>query len=263
MEDTAPDTFVLGANLPWVRYGTDFGSNAWHPDGGIGAHPDPARLLALLRALRAHGVRVVRWFALCDGRAGVRFDDDGTPRGLDPLVWRDLDAALGLIDAAGLQLLPVLLDYLWCAPARRVNGVTLGGRRSSISHPRQRAALLDAVIDPLVSRYGGEPVIAGWDLLNEPEWVTFGAGTWRPLDSVSQGTMRRFLRDAAARVHAGAVQPVTVGSASARWLGLVRGLGLDFYQVHWYEPLERRAPLARPVRALGCDRPVLLGEFPT
>jgi hypothetical protein len=54
-----------------------------------------------------------------------------------------------------------------------------------------------------------------------------------------------------------------VGSASARWLRLVRGLGLDLYQVHWYDRHDRRAPLATPVSALGLDRPAILGEFPT
>lgn len=257
------DGFLLGANLPWVRYGADVGRNAWHPEGGIAAHPDPARLLQLLLVLREHGVRCVRWFLLCDGRSGIRFGADGTPRGLDATACRDLDAILRLVDRAGLRLLPVLLDFHWCRPARRLNGVTLGGHRTTISHPGRRAALVSAVLAPLAARYGREPLVYAWDLFNEPEWATFGLGTWQPLASVMPGSMRRFLRDATTAVHAVARQAVTVGSASARWLDLVRGLDLDLYQVHWYEPLEARAPLARPVRALGCDRPVLLGEFPT
>lgn len=254
--------FQLGANLPWVRYGTDVGRNAWHPEGGIGVHPDPARLVDLLVVLREHGFDCVRWFLLCDGRAGIRFDADGTPLGVDSAAWRDLDAILRLVDRARLRLLPVLLDFHWCRPASRVNGVTLAGHRTTIAHPRRRAALVRAVLSPLAARYGQEPLVYAWDLINEPEWATFGLGTWQPF-AVTAGSMRRFVRDATAAVHAVARQPVTVGSASARWLGLVRGLGLDLYQVHWYEPLERRAPLARPVAALACDRPVLLGEFPT
>jgi hypothetical protein len=56
---------------------------------------------------------------------------------------------------------------------------------------------------------------------------------------------------------------VTVGSASVRWLPALKGLDLDFYQPHWYDRFERRSPLATPVGSLGCDRPVILGEFPT
>ena len=59
------------------------------------------------------------------------------------------------------------------------------------------------------------------------------------------------------------MQPVTVGSASSRWLRLVQGLALDFYQPHWYDSVEGKSPLSTPVDALGCDAPVVLGEFPT
>ena len=31
---TSP-TFVVGANLPWISYGGDFGANAWRPAGGV------------------------------------------------------------------------------------------------------------------------------------------------------------------------------------------------------------------------------------
>jgi hypothetical protein len=42
----------------------------------------------------------------------------------------------------------------------------------------------------------------------------------------------------------------------------VRSLGLDFYQIHWYERFGWAA-LARPVSELGLlNRPVILGEFP-
>lgn len=255
--------FLLGANLPWVRYGTDFGENAWHPEGGMGVHADPARLRALFEALRAGDVQVLRWFLLCDGRAGVEFAPDGTPLRLTDLCWRDLDAVLRLVSAAGLRLLPVILDFPWGQRARRVRGVTLGGRAATLSHPGRRAALVERIISPLARRYGHDPVVYGWDLLNEPEWITFGAGTWRPVGTITPGSLRRFLRDATAAVHAEALQPVTVGSASAHWLPLVRGLGLDLFQVHWYDRLDRRAPLERDVATFRCDRPVLLGEFPT
>jgi hypothetical protein len=43
----------------------------------------------------------------------------------------------------------------------------------------------------------------------------------------------------------------------------VKDARLDVYQVHWYDALQRRAPLETPVASLGVDRPVLLGEFPT
>jgi hypothetical protein len=54
---------------------------------------------------------------------------------------------------------------------------------------------------------------------------------------------------------------VTIGCAGTWRLDLVTPLGLDFYQVHWYERFGWAA-LSRPVADLGLDdRPVILGEF--
>jgi hypothetical protein len=104
--------------------------------------------------------------------------------------------------------------------------------------------------------------IFAWDVINEPEWVTCSLGA-RRRSCVSLATMKEFVRDSAALVHRHTGQAVTVGSASAQWFEAWRDVGLDFYQAHWYEHLERRAPLARPVRDLKLDRPVMLGEFPS
>ena len=75
--------------------------------------------------------------------------------------------------------------------------------------------------------------------------------------------MRAFIRDIVGVVHRRTSHAATVGSASTRTLPLVEGLGLDVYQAHWYDRLDRRAPIGRPVRELGLDRPMILGEFPT
>jgi hypothetical protein len=91
--------------------------------------------------------------------------------------------------------------------------------------------------------------------------VTDGAGAKRGAPRVAFSDMRRFLERTSALLHRSAEQPVTVGSATTKHLGLVRGIGLDHYQVHWYEHFGRRA-LEREVSRLGLDRPVVLGEFP-
>jgi hypothetical protein len=75
--------------------------------------------------------------------------------------------------------------------------------------------------------------------------------------------MRAFLKQLSDRVHAVTRHGATVGTASAATLHLVQGLGLDFYQPHWYDRFEARAPLGRPAGSLGCDAPIVLGEFPT
>lgn len=253
--------FTVGANLPWISYGGDFGANAWHPAGGLHTRPDD--LAHALDRAAAAGVRRIRWFMLCDGRAGIRFEQDGTPLGLDDAFHRDVHAALGAAGDRGIEIMFVLLDFLWCAPGRHVAGVPLGGRGEVLRDERKRAALLDRVVTPILDRYGSSAQIFAWDVINEPEWSTCGLGGRRRRGCVPLAAMQAFVAETAALVHRRTRHAVTVGCAAADWLDAWRDLGLDFYQAHWYEHLERRAPLARPVGELGLDRPLLLGEFPS
>jgi hypothetical protein len=255
--------FVRGLNLPWIRYGLDFGANAWQPGGGVAGPEHRARLLECMERAGALRPHLVRWFLLCDGRAGIRFDGRGDALGLDERVLPDVDAAIAGAQERGLRLMFVLFDFLWLAHARLHQGVRLGGHRALIAEPRRRERLLANVVAPILDRYGADGTVAAWDVINEPEWATLGRGAWDPRRAVGAGAMRRFIGEAVALVHARTSQQATVGLASAAGLPLVRGLGLDVYQVHWYDQHAARAPLGHPVAALGLDGPLLLGEFPT
>jgi hypothetical protein len=245
--------FFVGANLPWLDYGIDFGANAWRPQGGV-AEPEQARELDTAFAeLAASGVRAIRWFLFCDGRAGIEFGQSGRPHRLDPFVFRDIDAALAAAQRHGLRIMFVLLDFVWSDPARVVKGVQLGGRSAVLQDVEARRALLDKILRPVVTHYASEPTILAWDIINEPEWIR----------TLTSDQLYDFLKEAVALVHAHATQPVTIGSAGARWRTFYEGLDLDFYQVHWYDALTGQPPLERSVSALGFDRPVILGEFPT
>jgi hypothetical protein len=257
-----PPAFVLGANLPWGHYGCDFGANAWRPEGGLAATPVEG-LEDVFASLKAAGVGIVRWFLFCDGRAGIVFDAEGVPAALDPFVLVDVDAALQLAAQFDVRVVFSLFDFLWCARVQHVEGVQTGGRRRILAQPGSRAALLERIVTPIAQRYASHESIAAWEIINEPEWSTFGTGTFDPRFSIGRRAMRRFITDAAAVLHAHSTQPVTVGSAHASWLNLVTGTGLDFYQVHWYDRLDPRLPLTTPVSELGLDRPVVLGELPT
>ncbi len=254
--------FFVGANLPWISYGGDFGANGWHPQGGL-ARPDAtARAREVLLGLRDCGGRAVRWFLLCDGRAGLHLDRQGAVDGLDEYLLADLDAALALLEETGLAAIFVLFDFQWFRPSLLVNGVQVGGRTHLLSDPDARARFLDAVVGPVLDHAGGHPAVAAWEAINEPEWGI----TWLPIfrrGRVSRGVMRDVIRDVASTVHEHAGQPVTVGCASAAGLPLVTGLGLDFYQVHWYPNLRKPFDVRTSVAALRVDRPVLLGEYPT
>lgn len=256
------DEFVVGANLPWVGYGTDVGASAWFPGGGLSAQPAALDLLdRTFAALAGDGVPVVRTFLLCDARSGVRWDDQGVPTGLDDAVFPDIDALLAVARRHQIGLMPVLLDFHLCKPSRIAGGVQLGGRSHLIADPDARRALVDFVLRPIVERYGDDEAIVAWDVMNEPEWC-IGGGPVPRRQRVAFGALQDFLGQAVRCLHESARQPVTIGCAGTTRLDLVRPLGLDFYQVHWYENFGWAA-LEQPVADLGLgDRPVILGEFP-
>lgn len=258
------DELQVGANLPWLDYGQDIGASAWRPEGGLAVPARRERLRRELGRLAESGARLVRFWLLGDGRAGLALDATGRLAGLDDRALPDLDAALEAFREAGLRAMPVLIDFLWFAPARVESGVQLGGRRGLVRDPAERERLLERVLRPIVERCAVSSAVAAIDLVNEPEWATLGTGTLDPRASLSRREMRGFLRELAALVHAHAPQPATVGLASVRWRSLTDGLPIDLEQWHWYESLDGLATLARPVASPGPGlRAPLLGEFPT
>lgn len=245
--------FLKGANLPWVHYGIDFGANAWRPDGGVARSEERAQLEQVFTQLAAVGVQYLRWFLFCDGRAGIEFSPGGRPLRLDDFVFRDMDAALEIAGRHGIRIMFVLLDFLWCDPVTASRGVQMGGRAHVIADGGRRDALLTMVLRPLLERYGDEPQILAWDVINEPEWI----------ETIDAADLRAFLVESVGLIHASTSHPATVGSAGVRWRDRYMNIGLDFYQVHWYDGLKHQPSLETPISRLGFDRPVLLGEFPT
>ena len=255
--------FLDGVNLPWLRYGGDFGANAWNPGGGVAVAERREELGRHLRELKKRGIEVVRWFLFCDGRAGIRCTRTGTPLGPDGRLFADIDAALEELAAAGLMVVFVLLDFLWFDKAKTVSSVQTGGRTRVINGAYRQRLFRRRVLRPLFERYGHSPEVLAWDVINEPEWATRGWGGGIIGPSVPHLKMRRFVKRVARLVHRHTGQLVTVGLGNASGLPLVRGCGLDFYQVHWYDRWQGVAPLERPVALLDVERPLLLGEFPT
>ncbi len=260
---SSPGQFLCGVNLPWLSYGNDFGSSHWQPEGGVASAAGKERLEKVFAELAARGIPCVRWFLFADGRAGIRTDSSGIPLELDERVFADLDQALAMAERFSVQILFVLFDFHLGGGPREYRGVQLGGRSQWIGDPDQRHALLSRVIEPLLGRYGQCPAILGWDLFNEPEWITYGLGGRDPVHAVFPWQLRGFLNELRQRVHHLTVHPATVGLTTIRGLPLVVGIGLDLYQVHWYDRFERKHPLDRPVARLRLGRPLLLGEYPT
>ena len=87
-------------------------------------------------------------------------------------MFRDVDAALDIASRHGIRIMFVLLDFLWCDPATRDTRRADGRPRRVLADADGRDALLDLVLRPLLERYGEEPQILAWDIVNEPEWIT-------------------------------------------------------------------------------------------
>jgi hypothetical protein len=252
----------LGVNLPWLDYGGDFGANAWHPEGGIACLAKRERMSQILEELETLGLAELRLFVFCDGRTGLLEDAEGTLRGVDPAAYDDMDVACELAREHGIGLVPVLFDFKLFDPPSLVGRVSMGGRRHLVATEDGRRGLFDRVLVPFIGRYAHEPAVVAWDLFNEPEWAVLGMGG-RLGRGATIAAFRAFLEEAVLRLRRVASQPLTVGLASAAGLDLVRGLDFGFHQVHWYDSMEARSPLGRPVADLGCELPVILGEFPT
>jgi hypothetical protein len=249
----------LGVNLPWHRYGCDFGTNAWQTPG-LARH-DCTRVRRALAEARRSGADAVRWFLFCDGRAGIDYDADGLPLGLQASVHDDVDRALDVVGDAGLRLVPVLFDFHWARPLRMVEGVQLGGRAWILRDAVTRHLLTTRVVDPLLAHVGDDPRILMWDLCNEPEWMVRPG--WPPAARVASHAIRRWLAELALHVRWGSRHPVTVGLASGRGVSLLRDADVDVLQVHWYDQHQRRSPLERCPVLPGRPRPVVLGEYPS
>ena len=121
---------VVGANLPWLDYGQDFGANAWQPRGGLARPERRERVRRALLDLADSGASLVRWWLLGDGRAGLREDDAGRVVGLDDRFFPDVDAAIDALREAGLRAQLVLVDFLG---ALQGVTVTLGGDASALA----------------------------------------------------------------------------------------------------------------------------------
>lgn len=265
--------FMLGVNYPWYDFGSDFGGlAAWGTAGVAASAPQHAAALA---RMREHGAGVVRWWMFPDFRGdAVRFDDAGEPQGLAGTAIADIHEALALAEQADVYLELCLFSFDAFRPTVVVGGVKITGLSPIVRQPKLRGAFIERVVRPVARAAAESPYahrLVAWDVMNEPEWAITGRNpygdpkytTMEGLDAVEHGEMETFLAEVIQGLRQESRAKITVGSAGVKWARAWRRLDVDFYQVNWYDWLERWRPHDRPPSAYGLgDKPVVVGEFP-
>jgi hypothetical protein len=203
--------YVQGVNVPWLNWGCDFGCGA---NGGVSSAASQSELSGGFEQLRSAGVHSVRWWMFEGNPWQITRDSGGSPTGINPAVYADIDAALALADRYDLYYDFVLFSAPTAIPNAWVTDATQRNR-------------LATVLGSLFSRYRNHPRILSWEVFNEPEY-----DIWNGL--IAQAPVQATVRSIASSVHANSTAYVTVGGAMLDGLYLWVGQGLDYYQVHWY-----------------------------
>lgn len=251
---------IAGINYPWTvfdgkpNYGCDFGWNKWDCHSGVTANL--AEVRADFAAMAAAGFAVARWFVFTDGRGGVQWSPNGELLGVADRFVDDMDAALEIAASAKVRLCLVLVDFAWIDDATR---------RVAL----ESNAFVERVLDPFLERYGFHPAIHSLDVINEPDWVTYGLatdpkrGVW-PVDS-----LRDFVGAASKRIHERSSALVTLGGGQVRfareWAD--PAYGLDIIQIHSYPdvryPHRDESVFGRSAKDFDLPKPLLIGECPS
>jgi hypothetical protein len=178
----------------------------------------------------------------------INRDSDSAPTTLNPAVYADVDAALALADRYDLAYDLVLFEGPNKLP------------RAWLEDASQRQRLADALA-PLFERYRDNPHILAWEIFNEPD-------AYNDNGAIPLAPIRQTIGALAGTIHAHTSTLVTVGTAHADDIRQSAGLGLDFYQAHWYPHLST-GPACVPCTDAatvaannGVDgAPIVVGEF--
>ncbi len=266
----------VGVNYPWFDYGWDFGDAPYRKKDS-----DPNWYNVIdddLKYFNSLKIRVIRWFIFGDGLtygSGKQAPTKGqagqwkfNPPDLSENFQVHFQELVDRFSEANkkfeqpIQLLPVLLDFHFCAPGSPPKGKNndwiKGGRSDIIMDNEKREHFLQNALRPLLSIALPYPsVIFAWDIFNEPEWVTTG---WHPDKNkrlpVAPQKMREFIELATEHIHTMGFK-ATIGFNRVETIQST-GLFSEYNQFHHYSMCDNRK--------LGQNKfdsrwPGIIGEF--
>ena len=248
----------VGVNLAWYNWDQDFLDSGWTERF--------AAIKAQMDVMAAEGVHALRWWVFPDACNVPLFDGTGEGSlctGL-PTNWvNHMVEAADYAKAKNIRIYFCFTSFDWGYNGRAWN------HDDVFDNATVRRSFLDNAVKPILQALGTHEGVLGWDVINEPEWLISSADGGDPNNSCeafSLVAMQQFVKDVVAYVHTYAKQPVSVGSASMKWCGgqyqFWKGLGLDFYDFHWYD---WATPYFNPLKTspadLGLDKPCIIGEM--
>ena len=259
-----PD-FFLAVNYPWLTYGADFGRSPWGHNG-VSQESARAAVAADFAAIRSSGVSVVRWFLLCDGRSGIRYENE-IPVAPDEFLFADVAAALDLAAQSDVRICFSLFDFLWLQTPERTTAAADGAfpGRNALQFAGGREALLQRILIPLFREFRAHPGLFAWEIVNEPEWA-IPEFQRSPKATLPLADARAFFAEIAGASHReSAGIRVSLGSARLQWVRAWSKIGLDHLQAHYYPQLERDQPLSlsqQLAELANLAQPLWMGELP-
>lgn len=255
--DRVEETFQPTINLPWFKYGQDFGEvAAWKWNG---VSQIRSRVDSVFTELSQRGVKCILWFLFSDGRGSPQFDSTGAVTGLNTEFWKDYDTAIEIAKEHDIGIIWVLIDHKWMFPSKPEGEMTLFGHADVIADSAKRASFFQNAFIPILRRYPFEPHIVGWILINEPENALKDG-------FISFEFVNEFIREAANLVKENTYrQPVSIATADLESLLEYSNNGtgsLDFLVFHHYEQfLPPPASYIHTFMPKSSERPIFIGEF--
>ena len=234
--------FLFGGNMPWLNWSADFGGGS--TNGGVSSNI--TEVDAKLQAAHNAGMHMIRWWVFEGGSWQIQRDASGTPTGLHPNVYTDLDAALN--EAAKYDISYNLTLF----SSTNDDATTHQWWEDSA----KRQALVN-VLTPLFKRYATNPRVHTWEIVNEPEWQSRNGIT-------SVGGMLATADALANAIHQNSPALVTVGHAQVQDMATWRGHPLDYYSPHYYDNFGTGSndPFVTAASSVSPDgKPVVIGEF--
>jgi hypothetical protein len=236
--------YLFGANMAWVTWSRDFGGGE---ADGVSSAGTRALLDERLANAKANGVNVVRWWVFEGDAWQINRDESGAPAGLNEAIYQDFDAALELAETHDLSYVFVLFSAPHHLPS------------SWLENPEHRKALANSLA-PLFARYADNHRVMSWEAFNEPDFDVWSGKT-------REEHLRETIREIGRAVHANSIALYTVGMAMLDGLPMVKGLGLDYYQAHWYDYMQPGAWCAicttydEVQKRYNLDAPLVIGEL--